>query len=147
MRAEITIDGADGAGAIYITWAPLHSTISLVEASGGADPVDVVLRNQNPSSEGGQIVFRDVMPGAEQDTLQLRLPTDGTPIDFFIAGKFGHPSVEDKDAVIEVVEANTGAVLSIMSLMVRIMFACWRAIRHPRDCSKTSSATGTKRGK
>jgi tyrosinase len=120
MRAEITIDGADGAGAIYITWAPLHSTISLVEASGGADPVDVVLRNQNPSSEGGQIVFRDVMPGAEQDTLQLRLPTDGTPIDFFIAGKFGHPSVEDKDAVIEVVEANTGAVLSTMSLMVRI---------------------------
>lgn len=120
MRAEITIDGADGAGANYITWAPLHSTISLVEASGGADPVDVVLRNQNPGSEGGQIVFRDVMPGAEQDILQLRLPADGAPIDFFVAGKFGHPSVEDKDAVIEVVEANTGAVLSTMSLMVRI---------------------------
>ncbi len=28
MRTEITIDGADNAGANYITWAPVHSTIN-----------------------------------------------------------------------------------------------------------------------
>ena len=119
MRTEITIDGADSAGANYIAWAPVHSSIRLVDADGGADSVDVLLRNQNPSN-GGQIVFRDAIPGAEQDTLRLRLPVDGTSVDFFFAGKFRHPSVADKDAVIEVVEANTEDVLSTKALMVRI---------------------------
>jgi tyrosinase len=119
MRTEITIDGADKAGANYIAWAPVHSNIRLVEADGGADVVDVVLQNQNPGQRG-QIVFFDAIPGARQDRLRLRLPADGTSVDFFIAGKPGHPSVEDKDAVIEAVEADTEAVLSTKALMVRI---------------------------
>src|SRR5215216_5909685 len=114
MRTGITIDGAN-----YIAWAPVRSSIRLVEADGGANFVDVLLRNQSPG-EGGQIVFRDAIPGTEQDSLRLRLPGDGTPVDFFIAGKFSRPSEADKDAVIEAVEANTGAVLSTTPLMVRI---------------------------
>jgi tyrosinase len=119
MRTEITIDGADNAGANYITWAPVHSTIRLVGADEGTDFVDVVLRNQNPA-QGGQIVFRDAVPGAGQDHLQLRLPADGTPLDFFISGKPARPSAADEDAVIEAVVANNGAVLSTRALMVRI---------------------------
>ena len=119
MRTEIKIDGADATGANYITWAPVHSSIRVVEADGGVNPVDVVLRNRNPA-EGGQIVFRDVIPGAEQDTLRLSLPADGTPVDFFIAGKPGRPSVDDKDAVIEAVGANTEAEPSTAALMVRV---------------------------
>jgi len=119
LRTEITIDGADTAGANYITWAPVRSSIRLVEANGGADPVEVLLRNQN-TADGGQIVFRDVISGAEQDTLQVSLRADGTPVDFFVAGKFDHPSVEDKDATIEVVKATGQDVLSTKALMVRI---------------------------
>jgi hypothetical protein len=52
-------------GANYITWSPVHSSIRLVEADGGAGTVDVLLRNQNPNRKGGQIVFRDVIAGAE----------------------------------------------------------------------------------
>src|SRR5687768_8482280 len=98
MSTEIKIDGAN-----YITWAPVPNSISLVGASGSASPVDVELRNQN-SAEGGQVVFREDMTGAERDTLQLSLPADGTPVEFFVAGKPGHPSVEDGDTVIEAVE-------------------------------------------
>lgn len=119
MKAKITIDGADAAGANYITWAPVHSSIGLIEADAGAGPIDVLLRNQNPS-QGGQVVFRDVITGARQDTLQLHLQADGTPVDFFVAGKFGHPSVNDEDTVIEAVDANTGDALSTKALMVRI---------------------------
>lgn len=119
MRTEITIDGADAAGANYIAWAPVQSSIRLIEADAGADSVDVLLRNQNPA-QGGQVVFRDVITGAKQDTLQLHLRADGTPVEFFVAGRFGHPSVKDKDATIEAVEANTGDVLSTKALMVRI---------------------------
>lgn len=116
MSTEITIDGADAAGANYITWAPVRANIRLVEVDEGADFVDVLLRNQ-----GGQIVFFDAIPGTGQDSLQLRLPADGAPLEFFIAGEFGSPSTADKDAVIEAVEANNpAAVLSETSLMVRI---------------------------
>jgi tyrosinase len=119
MRTEITINGADNAGANYIAWAPVHSNIRLVEADEGVDFIDVLLQNQNPN-QGGQLLFFDAIPGAGQARLQLRLPTNGTPVNFFIAGKFLHPSTADKDAVIEVVNANTSAALSTKALMVRI---------------------------
>ena len=119
MRAEITIDGADHTGANYIGWVPVHSTIRLAEADGGADVVDVLVQNQK-SGQGGQVVFFNAIPGAGQDRLRLSLPANGTPVSFFIAGQFGRPSTADKDAVIDVVEANTGTVLSAKALMVRI---------------------------
>jgi tyrosinase len=120
VRAEITIAGADDTGANYITWSPVHGSISLVEADGSTELVDVVLRNKNPNGEGGQVVFRDAIPGEEQDSLRLSLPADGTPVELFVAGKFGRPSLDDEDAVIEAVEANSGDVLSTKALMVRI---------------------------
>lgn len=120
MRIEITIDGADAAGANYIGWAPVHSSMRLVEADEGTDFVNVRLQNQNPA-QGGQIVFSCAFEDEKKHAhLQLLLPADGTPVSFFIAGQFGRPSTKDKDAVIEVVEVNTGAVLFTKSLMVRI---------------------------
>lgn len=121
MRTEITIDGTDNNGANYLTWAPVHASIRLVDADAGDSTVEVVLQNQD-TSQGGQLVFFDAVPGTEQDTLQLTLSADGTPVDFFVAGKFLHPSTADKDAVIEVVEASSpsATVLSTTSLMVRI---------------------------
>src|SRR5918997_3637072 len=86
VRAEVTIAGADDTGANYVTWSPVHGSISLVEADGSTGLVDVVLRNKNPNGEGGQVVFRDAIPGEEQDSLRLSLPADGTPVELFVAG-------------------------------------------------------------
>ena len=119
MKTEITIDGADSASASYVAWAPVHSSIRLVEPDEDVDFVDVVLRNQH-ENQGGQIVFLDAIPGEGQDRLRIRLSADGTPLDFFIAGKPGRPSQQDKDAVLETVEADTEVVLSTKALMVRI---------------------------
>jgi tyrosinase len=119
MRIEITIDGADTAGANYIGWAPVHASMRLVEADEGTEFVNVLLQNQDPA-QGGQIVFSCALAGEKHDRLQLRLPADGTAVSFFIAGQFGRPSTEDEDAVMEVVEANTRAVLFTKALMVRI---------------------------
>ena len=49
MRIEITIDGADTAGANYIGWAPVHGSMRLVEADEGTKFVNVLLQNQNPA--------------------------------------------------------------------------------------------------
>jgi tyrosinase len=133
MKIEITIDGADTTGANYIGWAPVHGSMRLVEADEGTKFVNVLLQNQNPD-EGGQFVFSCAFAGDPErdpqsnrllalrrhDRLHLRLPANGTAVSFSIAGQFGRPSKEDKDAVVEVVEANTGAVLATKALMVRI---------------------------
>jgi tyrosinase len=120
MKAEIVIDGADSTGSNYIAWSPVHATIKLLLPDVGTPPlVKVVLRNRKPA-KGGQLVFFGAIPGAPKNQLRLQLPSAGTPVDFFVAGKFGRPSFDDKDAVIEVVTATGGKVLSTTALMVRI---------------------------
>lgn len=120
MKIEITIDGATATGT-YITWAPVHATIRLTVADDPVIPLDVVLRSQNAPG-GGQVQFLDAMPGIAQDNLQLRLPANGTPVDFFVLGKYTKPSTDDRDAAVEVVEAGAaaGPVLLRVQLMVRI---------------------------
>ncbi len=119
MKTEIIINGNLSPDVNYVSWAPAECQITLTEADGATSPIRVILRNQN-ASRGGQVAFFDVIPGTEQDELQLDLPIDGTPIDFFIAGKFGSPSFADKDTVIEVIDTSSGSILSETTLMVRI---------------------------
>jgi tyrosinase len=119
MRTILTIEGANNAGANYIGWAPIRSTIRLVEAGQGVNSAAVTLRNRN-ASQGGKVEFYNVIPGQVQDELSLLLPANGTPVQFFVAGKFGRPSLNDRDAVIEAVETNSGNVLSTTPLMVRV---------------------------
>jgi tyrosinase len=122
-ETQITINGNLSLDSQYIGWAPVPAEIRLVD-TGGANIFGVRLRNQNPG-QGGQLVFFAPFPGPGQgdhgqDELILALPHDGTPVPFSIAGKFGKPSVADRDAVIEVTDLTTGNVLSVTPLMVRI---------------------------
>jgi tyrosinase len=119
MKTEITIDGANAAGNNYIAWAPVRATIRLVEADGAVNPVLVVVRNQNPN-QGGQVVFYSAIPSAARNQLQINLPVNGDPVEFFVGGRFRRPSLADNDAVIVAVRVVGGAVLSTKSLMVRI---------------------------
>ena len=119
MKAQLTIEGANSSGDNYIAWAPVRAGIRLTDPGGASAPVAVTLRNQ-AQAQGGQVVFFNAIPAAGQDTLQLNLPVDGTAVDLFVAGRFGRPSVADKDAVIQAVLAGTNTVLSTTRLMVRI---------------------------
>lgn len=123
MNTVLTIEGATSNGDNYIAWAPVRASIRLVDAGNVPGPVRVVLRNRN-STQGGKVVFLSARTGPKRNQLQLNLPVDGNPVDFFVAGRFGRPSTADKDAVIEVLQAGTPAgtpnVLSTTALMVRI---------------------------
>jgi tyrosinase len=107
--------------------------------------VDVTLRNQDPL-RGGQVVFFDAIAGTGQAELQLSLPSDGTPVDFFLAGLFGRPSTTDGDAAVEVIDTNAAQVLSITRLMVRIRKNAVQLTVAERNRFRSALATLNDRG-
>ena len=58
---------------------------------------------------------------ATANTVALTLPGDGSWVPFVIAGKFGTPSTDDKDTIIEAHQnSESGPVLGMKALMVRV---------------------------
>lgn len=109
----------------YLTWAPTYALARL--AAPMPSPVAVVLRNVTlPPSEGprGAVVFAaaatpwPVNTTATDATVALSLPGDGSWVPFMVAGKFGFPSTNDKDTVIEAVVG--GTVVGTKAVMVRV---------------------------
>lgn len=119
MRTEITLNGSSAADANYVPWSPAPCQVRLLEAGGLNGPTGVTLKNGD-TSRGGQLLFYRAVGSAGQDSLQLDLPTDGSPVDIFVGGKFGSPSTADKDASIVVTETAGGGELSVTRLMVRV---------------------------
>lgn len=119
MRAEIAFSGSTNPAARYVGWAPVPAQIRLADTTGATDPVTVLLRNQN-TAQGGQVEFFGAVTGTGQAELELPLPVTGEPVDIRIAGQFQRPSSADQDAAVEVIDADTSAVLGVTPLMVRI---------------------------
>jgi tyrosinase len=110
VRAEITINGNAPAASRYLGWAPVPAQARLSDPIDATGPVTVRLRNQS-TTRGGQIAFFSAIPGPALDDLQLTLPTAGTPVQFFLAGRFQRPSIADRDANVQVVNtANNQAI-------------------------------------
>lgn len=125
---EIQINNSVATIDDYVTWAPTRSRIRLVNSNLFSNPIEVSLRNMDPS-QGGQLLFDTAagqsppMTTATQPTLDVTLPANGDWVNFAIAGQFGSPSVRDKDAVIEVIEnrpTDDDIILGRKALMVRV---------------------------
>jgi tyrosinase len=104
----------------YIAWAPVFSRIRWASGSSGST-LNVTLQNMsgtdrlrfaNSSLAGGATATNAILP--------LTLTGDGAWVNFYVAGNFSSPSVNDKDAVMEVVDASSSLLLSREGLMVRI---------------------------
>jgi tyrosinase len=118
MRVEIVIANANAAGRNYLTWAPVRTRLRLFDATPG-QPVAVTVRNQNPQADG-QLEFALSHGDRRTSTLDLKLPTDSSPVEFFLAGVLGRPSRADGDAVLQVSQAGTAQPLGTKAVMVRI---------------------------
>ena len=119
MRAEITFNGDATAAARYVGWAPVPAQARLSDPTGAPGPITVSLRNQN-AAQGGQVVFFSDIPDSEQDDLQLTLPLAGTPVQFFLAGRFQRPSIADGDAAVEIINTADNQAIGVTPLMVRV---------------------------
>jgi tyrosinase len=118
MRVDLLINGTSAPAARYVGWTPAPCLVMLRDGSGSIAPVRVRLKNLDVT--GGQIVFREPVSLRWRDTLEVELPPDGGRVAFSLAGKFGFPSIHDRDAAIEVVDVQTSEVLCIARLMVRV---------------------------
>jgi tyrosinase len=97
----------------------IESTNSYVDSTDTA--LNITLRNMQATN---RLRFAgDTLTGghtAINSTLPLTLPGDGSWVYFYIAGNFNNASVSDKDAVMEIIDAGTGLLLSREGMMVRI---------------------------
>lgn len=110
----------------YVAWSPVSSRIRWSGGSAGST-VNVTLQNMSGTD---RLRFADSsLAGgatATNTTLPLTLNGDGSWVTFYVAGKWSDPlqgpvgSVNDKDAVLEVIDASTSLLLSREGLMVRI---------------------------
>lgn len=116
-RVEIEIGGAETIDD-YVTWRPTAARIRFAAAPGAGADVPVIVRNMSPVT-AGRLVFA-VPPAAPTATLNLTLPRNGSWVNFFVAGDFGHPSANDKDAVLEVVRVAGSRLLGREGIMVRV---------------------------
>jgi tyrosinase len=119
LRTDVSINGSNSGATSYVGWAPVPSQVRLSDPTGATGPVAVRLRGRSVG-QGGRVVFYPALPGAARPELTLTLPLGGAPVSFLVAGQFGRPSLADRDAAIEVVNAANGQVLSTTPLMVRI---------------------------
>jgi tyrosinase len=121
MQIDITIANEDAAGRNYLTWAPVQGTVRLLEVDDGdrVDPVIVTLGNDDPAV-GGQLEFAAARDQTRAPSLDVALPPEGTPVEFWVAGVVGKPSSADGDAVIRVAKAGEAEALTSKAVMVRI---------------------------
>jgi tyrosinase len=130
----------------YLSWAPTPATVRLSVPNTLSGPLTVQLRNPNWSAgpeAPGRVTFGLPVsggpppPGTMSTNLQITLPNNGAAVDFYVAGEFGHPSVRDKDAIIEVfnpAESDPAhAVIEYVGVMVRIRRDANKLTANERD--------------
>jgi tyrosinase len=118
MEVELQINNSAEANARFVTWAPSPCRIRMTDPAGTTtDPVNIRLTSVSGAT-GGTVRFSEESTGPYSNSLTLPVPTGGTSVNFFVAGKFGEPSTNLDDVTIQ---AKAGAsVVGSVDLMVRI---------------------------
>lgn len=117
MTVELQINNSSDVNARYVSWTPSPCRLRLTDASGATAPVVVQVTSTSTASSGG-LVFFATPTSSPKASLSLTLSLDGASVQFFVAGKFGQPSVADRDVSIQV-HAGTELVGEVPT-MVRI---------------------------
>ena len=118
VTVDLQINNSASPQARYLTWAPSPCRIRLTDPSGARTPVVNVTLTGRSGAIGGAVVFRKTATGSSSTSLSLQLPIDGASVPFFVLGRFGQPSVSDRDVDIEVRDGTT--VIGQVPVMVRI---------------------------
>jgi tyrosinase len=118
MNVELQINNSVNPTARFVAWAPSPCRIRVTNPSGATTPTVNVQITGTSVAGGGAVVFRSTTTGPFSDSLTVPVPINGTSVPFFVAGRFGRPSVNAGDVTIE---ARTGTTLvGSVQVMVRV---------------------------
>lgn len=101
MNVELQINNSVSAGARFVSWAPSPCRIRVTNPAGTILPIINVRITGVSVAGGGAVVFRSGTTGPFSNVLNLAVPRNGTSVPFFVAGRFGQPSVNNGDVRIE----------------------------------------------
>jgi len=118
MAVDFRINNSADPKARFLSWAPSPCEIRVTDASGAAVPGATVQITGKSSAGGGVIVFRKGTSGAFSSSLALTTTATGAGGPFFVAGKFGAPSVNNGDVSIQATIG--GKLAGSLPVMVRI---------------------------
>ena len=118
MNVELQINNSSSAGAQFVSWAPSPCRIRVTNPAGATSPIVNVVITGVSAASGGAVVFRRAATGAFATSVTVPVPITGASVPFFVAGRFGRPSVNNGDVRIE---ARTGTTLvGSVQVMVRV---------------------------
>jgi tyrosinase len=117
VALELALNHTTSPSGRYVGWAPVPASLRVLDPDGAATPIGVRLDSPGPA---GRVVFAAQRNAEAGDQLSLELPVDGTPVDFWVLGRFQSPSRNDGDARITVRPATGNVALLTVPLMVRV---------------------------
>src|SRR2546426_469418 len=118
MKVELQINSSVSARARFVSWAPSPCRIRVTDPSGATSPTTNVQITGVSTAGGGAVGFRGGTTGLFSNSLTLPVPITGASVPFFMAGRFGRPSINDGDVRIEARNGTT--LVGAVKLMVRI---------------------------
>src|SRR5688500_9980166 len=102
MNAELQINNSPNSTARFVNWAPSQCRIRITNPAGSQGNATPNLRITGISTAtGGAVNFRRGTTGQFATSLILPVPINGNWASFFIAGRFGRPSINLGDVRIE----------------------------------------------
>ena len=118
MKVELQINNSASPAARFVSWAPSPCRIRVTDPAGATTPM-VNIRLSGTSAVGsGAVRFRRNTTGAFTATLTIAVPVAGASVPFFVAGRFGRPSVDNGD--VGITARNGTAIVGDVKVMVRI---------------------------
>ena len=118
MDVELQINNSASPNARFVSWAPSPCRIRVTNPTGASSPTVNLKITAVSAAGGGVVVFRSGTTGVFSSSVTLPVPTNGTTVPFFAAGKFGKPSVNNGDVTIQA--RNGAALVGSVAAMVRI---------------------------
>ncbi|MEM6792412.1 MAG: tyrosinase family protein [Acidobacteriota bacterium] len=116
MSIEIEIHGSLGEARRFVAYAPSPCRIRQTDVAG---PVELVLSSEAALEGGGEAVFYPTPDAPPREPLELHVPAGGEWVSFWLGGKWGHPSIEERDCRLAVSDG-AGVALAEILLMVRV---------------------------
>lgn len=118
MNVELQINNSASPDARFVSWAPCPCRIRVTNPSGVTSPTVNAQITGKSVAGGGEVILRSGATGAFSSSITVPVPLNGASVPFFLAGRFGRPSVNNADVSLE---ARAGNVLvGSVPIMVRV---------------------------